>query len=118
MTSTATSAAGSAATVGEWFASLQPPPPAALADELRQLLVHAAGRPATAVPEVCLEIGEKLLEELMKSGSTQRATALTLLAVDSLVTYAFEAASSDPTRMEARASGAMKRIAELAERSL
>ncbi|MEP6832877.1 MAG: hypothetical protein ABJB74_05755, partial [Gemmatimonas sp.] len=77
----------------------------------------AAARPSTDVPEVCLETAERLLSELMTSGSTERATALTLLAVDSLVTYAFEAASNDPTRIEARAANAMKRIAELAERT-
>ena len=110
--------ASAPATVGEWFANLQPPPPLALADELRKLLAHDADRPVDDVPEVCLATGEKMLSELMESGSIERATALTLLAVDSLVTYAFEAASSDPSRIEARASNAMKRIAELAERRL
>ena len=104
------------ATLGEWFANLQPPPPLALALELRQLLAHEADRPVSDVPEVCLATGEKMLSELMKSGSTERATALTLLAVDSLVTYAFEAASDDPERLDSRAANAMKRIAELAER--
>ena len=106
------------ATVGEWFANLQPPPPRALADELRKLLVHEAARPVGDVPEVCLATGEKMLGELMQSGSTQRATALTLLAVDSLVTYAFEAASDDPERLETRAANAMKRIAELGDRNV
>ncbi|MEO7360042.1 MAG: hypothetical protein ABI120_06920 [Gemmatimonadaceae bacterium] len=105
------------ATVGEWFASLQPPPPRALAEELQKLLANEAGRPVADVPEVCLETGERMLGELMLSGSIERATALSLLAVDSLITYAFQAASSDPVRIEARAANAMKRIAELAERS-
>ena len=107
--------ASAPATVGAWFANLQPPPPLALADELRKLLSHEADRPVGDVPEVCLATGEKMLSELMKSGSTERATALTLLAVDSLVTYAFEAASDDPERLDSRAANAMKRIAELAE---
>ena len=106
------------ATVGEWFANLQTPPPSALAEELRTLLAHEADRPVGDVPEVCLATGEKMLSELMQSGSTERATALTLLTVDSLVTYAFEAASYNPERIESRAANAMKRIAELAERSV
>ena len=119
MTSTASisNSESAPATVGEWFANLQPPPPVALADELRKLLVREVERPVGDVPEVCLATGEKMLSELMKSGSTERATALTLLAVDSLVTYAFQAAATDPERIEARAASAMKRIAELAERS-
>lgn len=104
-------------TVGEWFANLQPPPPPELAHELRSLLAAEATRPVGALPEACLAAGERLLGELMKSGSTERATALTLLAVDSLVTYAFEAASGDPDQLEKRTANAMKRIAELAEQS-
>jgi len=121
MTSTApllSKPASAPATVGEWFANLQPPPPPALAEELRRLLGNDAGRPVGDVPEVCLATGERMLGELMQSGSTERATALTLLAVDSLVTYAFEAAANDPERIEARAANAMKRIAELAERGV
>lgn len=106
-----------ATTVGEWFANLQPPPPEALAKELRTLLHDVASRPVGDVPEVCLETSERLLEKLMRSGSTERATALTLLAVDSLVTYAFQAASGAPEQIEARAAGAMRRIAELGERN-
>ena len=119
MTGTASSshASSNASTVGEWFANLQPAPPAVLVGELARLVAQDAARPVADVPEVCLDTAERLLGELMTSGSTQRDTALTLLAVDSLVTYAFEAASSDPAKMEARAAKAMKRIAELAERT-
>lgn len=103
----------SGATVGEWLAGLQPPPPAALADRLTEILREHAHHPASAVPEVCLQKGEQMLAELMESGSTDRATALTLLAVDALVTYAFDAASGDPAHIEERAANAMKRIAAL-----
>lgn len=104
-----------ATTVGEWLEGLQPPPPPALAERLALLLKENSHEPISVVPEVCLQKGEQMLLELMKSGSTDRATALTLLAVDALVTYAFDAASGDPTLIEVRAANAMKRIAALAE---
>jgi len=66
-----------------------------------------------SVPEACLEAGERLLDELLVSGSTSRGTALDLLAVDALVTYAFQAAADSPDRLEARAARAMARIASL-----
>lgn len=103
----------SAATVGEWLAGLQPPPPSPLASRLSDILRDHMQEPVSAVPAVCLQKGEQMLSELMQSGSTDRATALTLLAVDALVTYAFDAASGDPTHIESRAANAMKRIAAL-----
>lgn len=105
--------AHSPATVGEWLARLEPAPPPALATELQRLLAQYAALPVSDVPEVCLETGENLLAELMSSGSTERASALTLLTVDALVTYAFEAASYDGFRLESRAATAMQRIAAL-----
>lgn len=101
------------ATVGEWMARLEPAPPAALHQRLRDLVVPSAHRPVAEVPEACLEAGESLLDSLLASGSTSRATALDLLAVDALVTYAFQAAADDPSRLEARAARAMARIATL-----
>lgn len=102
-----------AVTVGEWMARLEPAPPAALHQRLCELVAPSAHRPVAEVPEACLEAGEQLLDALLASGSTTRATALDLLAVDSLVTYAFQAAADDPSRLEARAAQAMARIASL-----
>jgi hypothetical protein len=102
-----------ASTVGEWIATVEPRPPAALAVRLERLLAPFAAQPAQRVPEACLEAGERLLDELLASGSTTRATALDLLAVDALVSYAFQAASDDPAGLDARAARAMSRIAAL-----
>ncbi len=99
--------------VGSWLAGLQPPPPPALAIRLAELLAPFLQQPATRVPDVCLEAGQQLLAQLLASGSTSRGTALDLLAVDALVTYAFEAAADDPEALEARAAGAMACIAAL-----
>lgn len=100
-------------TVGEWIERLVPAPPPALHRRLADLIAASASRPVREVPEACLEAGERLLDELLTSGSTCRATALDLLAVDALVTYAFQAAADDPTRLEERAAKAMARIAAL-----
>lgn len=110
---TASSSAATAATVGEWLARLQPAPPPALHQRLCDLVAGSATRPVTEVPEACLEAGERLLDELLASGSTSRATALDLLAVDALITYAFQAAADAPSRLEERAARAMARIAAL-----
>ncbi|MGV3708362.1 MAG: hypothetical protein ACO1Q7_05930 [Gemmatimonas sp.] len=96
---------------------MEPAPPAALADVLRSTLSDSFARTADDVPEVCLEAADVMLFRLLQSGSTERSTALTLLAVDALVTYAFEAAAMDGSRIEARAAQAMLRISQLASRS-
>lgn len=100
-------------TVGDWLAVLDPPPPAALATRLRELLAHAMTRPAVDVPAICLAAGEEVLKTLLESGATARGSALDLLAVDALVTYAFQASADFPEELELRAKIAMSRIAEL-----
>jgi len=55
-----------------------------------------------------------LLDELLQGECTSRASAIDLLVVDALVTYAFEVASSDPSRVTERAADAMRRIASRA----
>ena len=102
-------------TVRDWFDLVEPAPPKALRARLAELVSHHADRPATEVPEVCLDAGEALLEGLLASGATSRDSALDLLAVDALVTYAFQAAADDPERIEARATVAMARISALPE---
>ncbi len=100
-------------TVGDWLAALQPAPPPALAERLKLALAHVAAQAVDRVPEACLDAGEHLMDELLATGSTTRGSALDLLAVDALVTYAFQAAADSPERLEARAARAMARIAAL-----
>ena len=115
VTGSASNATGTAQalTVGEWMARIDPVPPPALHGRLCELVAPWAALPVQEVPEACLEAGERLLDALLTSGSTSRATALDLLAVDALVTYAFQAAADDPARLEQRAARAMARIAAL-----
>ena len=108
---------GGAGTVGAWLASLEPAPPAALQARLAELLAPYAAQPASQVWSACLEAGEGLLSGLLASGSTSRVTALDLLSVDALVTYAFEAAATQGVDFEERAAQAMARIAALPDRT-
>jgi hypothetical protein len=100
-------------TVGTWLENLRPTPPAALVARLSELLQPYADLPAHRVPDVCLEAGEQLLAALLTAGSTERGTALDLLAADALVTYAFQAAADTPGQIETLASRAMQRISAL-----
>lgn len=103
-------------TVGEWLAVLEPPPPAALATRLRELLEPQFACPVEDVPAVCLAAGENVLKSLLVSGATSRGSALDLLAADALVTYAFQASADFPDALEQRARLAMMRIAELPDK--
>jgi uncharacterized membrane protein len=60
-----------------------------------------------------LDAAERVVAELLRQGRTGRESAADLLAADALVTYAFEAASEDPTSLEQRARHAMNRLARL-----
>jgi hypothetical protein len=62
-----------------------------------------------------LAAAEHEMTILLTNGCLTRDTALDLLAVDALVTYAFEAAADDPATLEDRAKQTLARIAALAE---
>ena len=55
------------------------------------------------------------MRELLLDGCLTRDSALELLAVDAIVTYAFEASADRPERLEDIAGAALARIAALAE---
>lgn len=100
-------------TVGEWLESREPAPPAALLERLHVVLGEDALRDVRDAADVCLGMGERLLEAVLSNEDASRDCALDLLAADALVTYAFEAASGSPDTLAARASTAMTRIATL-----
>ena len=64
--------------------------------------------------ESYLAAGELLLTGLLSADCTSRDCALDLLTADALVTYAFELAADDPSRITERAQRAMARLAALA----
>lgn len=100
-------------TLGAWVDALDPRPPVTLHERLRTLLAPAAHRPVADVAQVCTETGVRLLGEMLATEATGRADALDLLAVDALMTYAFEAAADDSSQIESLASDAMVRIGSL-----
>jgi len=105
-----------AVTVGEWIERLDPRPPEVLHRRLSALLADQVRRPVADVADVCIDTGVSLLERLLVSSATGRDQALDLLAVDSLITYAFQAAADRPEQIEERAAIAMSRIAALPSR--
>jgi hypothetical protein len=68
-------------------------------------------------PHALLATAEELLRDLLHRDSAGRDSALDLLTVDALVTYAFEAAASDPSALAARAESASARFARVATES-
>jgi hypothetical protein len=64
--------------------------------------------------EALLATAESLLAELLALDCAGRDRALDLLAVDAMVTYAFEAAAESPETLATRATAAMASVAALA----
>lgn len=102
-------------TVSAWLDGLTPPPPPALLARLRELLAPHANRPQGEAPRACLVAGEAQLTALLAEGATDRNSALDLLAIDALVTYAFQAAADRPEELEVLTRDAMTRIAAIPE---
>jgi hypothetical protein len=101
-------------TVGDWLSARAPAPPSSLAERLHEALGARLGDDSGHAYESVLATAESLLAELIALECAQRDRALDLLAVDALVTYAFEAASESPDSLAARATSAMSEIARLA----
>lgn len=101
-------------TVGEWLAARTPPPPAPLRAHIEAALGDGLRDDAMKAPERCLAAAEAILAELVARADARRESALSLLAADALVTYAFEAASAEAAGLDVRARDAMARLAALA----
>jgi hypothetical protein len=106
-----------AATAGraaaEWLARCEPAPPPALAARVAALLGDAPLAGPEDAAARCVEGAERVVAALLREGSTDRASALDLLAADALATYAFELASERPEALAAAADAAMARFAAL-----
>lgn len=101
-------------TIHEWLTSRTPAPPAPLRARIDAALGGRADSSATEASREHLAAAESLLADLLARPSAGRESALDLLAVDALVTYAFEAAASDPATLDLRAGEAMLRLSALA----
>lgn len=101
--------------LSDWLRQRTPTPPPELAARIQQTLGERCGADASAAPDVFIAAAEGLLRELSTRPTAGRESALDLLTVDALVTYAFEAASDEPDSLAARASDAMTRLAAAAQ---
>lgn len=100
--------------VGDWLSARTSAAPSPLAERLNAALGARMTEASSGTYDVVLETAESLLADLLALGCAQRDRALDLLAVDALVTYAFEAAAESPETLAARATKAMVEIARLA----
>ncbi len=98
-----------------WLESRRPPAPLALARRLHTAIEESGS--SGEVADRCLEAGERVLASLLGRDCGSRDAALDLLAADALITYAFEAASDEPSSLEQRARCAMARLAAVAEQA-
>lgn len=101
--------------LADWLRQRTPTPPADLSARIQQTLPTRANADVSTAPDACVAAAEELLRELLSRPSSGRESALDLLTVDALVTYAFEAASDDPDTLIARAEQAMTRLASAAQ---
>lgn len=92
-------------TVAEWITSREPRPPAALLARIHAALGADAGRPAEDTANICVAVAARELQALVDTGRFERDSALDLLAVDALVTFAFEHASTTARTDLGRLSG-------------
>jgi hypothetical protein len=104
---------GPAPSVAAWLSSREPAPPPALLERVQSL----AGSVSDGdIPTTLLAGAQDALERVVREGGPERGTALDLLAVDALVTYAFEAASAEPESLPERAAEAMTRLSRAVAR--
>ena len=99
--------------LASWLRTRTPTPPDAL---LARIDAFVAGqREAPTSAESLIDCAASAMTTLLGSGCLTRQSALDLLAVDALITYAFEAAADEPDRIDERARRALTTIAALAE---
>ena len=102
-------------TLGAWLAERLPAPPPRLAERIHQGIGVRVNANAEGAPARCVDAAADLLRELLTRSATGRESALELLAVDALVTYAFEAAAANPSSLTVTADAAMARLSLAAQ---
>ncbi len=102
-------------TVRDWLESRSPQPPVVLLARVLDALGARAGAPEGRLPEACLAAAKGILESLIGSQRFGRDCAIDLLAVDALMTYAYEYAGtmSSRARVEALATEGARMIGTL-----
>jgi hypothetical protein len=98
-------------TLSAWLHARAPVPPLQLVARMDAMTARVTDRDPSA--DVLLAAAEAAMAALLRNGCLTRDAALDLLAVDALVTYAFEAAADDPESLEDCAARALARISML-----
>lgn len=80
-------------TVREWVEQRTPRPPEALVRRMSEFLGDDGSGDASSTADLCLRAAETALAGLLAAQRFGRDSALDLLAIDALTTYAFEHAS-------------------------
>jgi hypothetical protein len=94
-------------TVRDWVKGRSTQVPDALTERVLAFLGPDADASASKAGDLCLSAAKRSLEQLLASGRFERDSALDLLAVDALTTFAFEHASES--------DGASSNIKDLAQ---
>ena len=102
-------------TLRAWLRGRSPIPPPRLTARIEEVLRDCWDCDAGEASERCVVAAAQLLQHLLTRPSTGRESALDLLTVDALVTYAFEAAAIDPTTLPRRADAAMAHLIAAAQ---
>lgn len=104
-------------TIREWVEQRTPRPPAALMRRIFEMLGDDVAGDAARASELCLAAAERALRHLVEAERFGRDSALDLLAIDALTTYAYEHASksgvseSELLRFTERGAQALGRLA-------
>ena len=105
--------------LADWLRTRMPAPPPLLLARIEALAGAApdavSGAVAAPVADVLLDAAERAMRSALRGGCLTRDSAIDLLAIDAIVTYAFEAAADDPDLLESRTRRALQHIAALAE---
>ena len=98
----------------QWLETRTPESPAALVECIRKVFSEHPEYERLHRVDAFVDAGEVLLRRVLVTDIEARAIALDLLAADACVTYAFEAAADEPSKLGARAAAAAMKIAQVA----
>lgn len=103
-------------TVRDWLAHREPSPPHVLRERVESLALAVPDQPDDPAATL-LAAAEAALKRISNCAAGDRATALDLLAIDALVTYAFEVAAGTPDVIPSLSARAMSRLSGVAAAS-
>ena len=102
-------------TIRDWLATREPSPPRVLRERV-ETLAHSVPEKAGDPAGTLLDAAESALAGLARRPPDDRDTALDLLAVDALVTYAMELAAETPDEIPRLSERAMSRLSHVGSR--